>query len=178
MTFMKRAKSLVKHKKNIFLIAKKSLHFCAAVLFFKHDRERKRIGKAQRSTGTSRKRSDRPYAGRSNHRSLAPHEKDPRKNQSARKIILATERKITENKNMNITKADLYEALIQARVALSKDIRETLRGRHLSYVQDLSRKSIREKIAAYRLLSNLSTINAESYSDNRSLRHVKKALAK
>jgi len=79
---------------------------------------------------------------------------------------------------MNITKVDLYEALIQARVALSKDIRETLRGRHLSYVQDFSRKSIREKIAAYRLLSNLSTINAESYSDKRSLRHVKKALAK
>jgi hypothetical protein len=79
---------------------------------------------------------------------------------------------------MNITKVDLYEALIQARVALSKDIRDTLRGRHLSYLQDLSRKSIREKIAAYRLLSNLSTINAESYSDNRSLRHVKKALAK
>ena len=79
---------------------------------------------------------------------------------------------------MNITKSDLYEALIQARVALSKDIRDTLRDRHLSYVQDLSRKSVREKIAAYRLLSNLSTINAESYSDKRSLRHVKKALAK
>jgi hypothetical protein len=79
---------------------------------------------------------------------------------------------------MNITKSDLYEALIQARVALSKDIRETLRGRHLSYVKELSRKSVREKIAAYRLLSNLSTINAEIYSDKRSLRHVKKALAK
>jgi hypothetical protein len=79
---------------------------------------------------------------------------------------------------MNITKADLYEALIQARVALSKDIRDNMRNRNLSYVKDLSRKSVREKIAAYRLLSNLSTINAESYSDNRSLRHVKKALAK
>jgi hypothetical protein len=79
---------------------------------------------------------------------------------------------------MNITKADLYEALIQARVSLSKDIRDNMRNRNLSYVKDLSRKSVREKIAAYRLLSNLSTINAESYSDNRSLRHVKKALAK
>ena len=80
---------------------------------------------------------------------------------------------------MNITKVDLYEALIQARVALSKDIRETLRGRHLSYVQDLSRKSIREKIAAYRLLSNLSEINAETYTHSkRDLARVKKALAK
>jgi hypothetical protein len=80
---------------------------------------------------------------------------------------------------MNITKVDLYEALIQARVALSKDIRETLRGRHLSYVQDLSRKSIREKIAAYRLLSNLSEINAETYTHSkRDLQRVKKALAK
>ena len=79
---------------------------------------------------------------------------------------------------MNITKPDLYEALIQARVALSKDIRDTLRGRRHSYVPELLRKSVREKIAAYRLLSNLSTISAESYSDKRSLRHVKKALAK
>ena len=80
---------------------------------------------------------------------------------------------------MNITKVDLYEALIQARVALSKDIRDTLRGRHLSYVQDLSRKSIREKIAAYRLLSNLSEINAETYTHSkRDLQRVKKALAK
>jgi hypothetical protein len=80
---------------------------------------------------------------------------------------------------MKITKSDLYDTLIQARVALSKDIRETLRGRHLSYVQDLSRKSIREKIAAYRLLSNLSEINAETYTHSkRDLQRVKKALAK
>jgi hypothetical protein len=80
---------------------------------------------------------------------------------------------------MKITKTDLYDTLIQARVALSKDIRETLRGRHLSYVQDLSRKSIREKIAAYRLLSNLSEINAETYTHSkRDLQRVKKALAK
>jgi hypothetical protein len=80
---------------------------------------------------------------------------------------------------MKITKTDLYDTLIQARVALSKDIRETLRGRHLSYVQDLSRKSIREKIAAYRLLSNLSEINAETYTHSkRDLARVKKALAK
>jgi hypothetical protein len=62
---------------------------------------------------------------------------------------------------------------------LSKDIRETLRGRHLSYVKDLSRKSVREKIAAYRLLSNLSEINAETYTHSkRDLQRVKKALAK
>jgi hypothetical protein len=80
---------------------------------------------------------------------------------------------------MKITKTDLYDTLIQARVALSKDIRETLRGRHLSYVQDLSRKSIREKIAAYRLLSNLSEINAETYTHSkRDIQRVKKALAK
>jgi len=79
---------------------------------------------------------------------------------------------------MKITKSDLYDTLIQARVALSKDIRETLRGRRHSFAPNLLRESVREKIAAYRLLSNLSTISAESYSDKRSLRHVKKALAK
>jgi len=78
---------------------------------------------------------------------------------------------------MNITKADLYEALIQARVALSKDISNMLRDRN-GIAAKYARASAREQIAAYRLLSNLSTINAESYSDNRSLRHVKKALAK
>jgi hypothetical protein len=78
---------------------------------------------------------------------------------------------------MNITKADLYEALIQARVALQKDISNTLRDRN-GIVGKYARANAREKIAAYRLLSNLATINAEIYSDNRSLRHVKKALAK
>ena len=155
------------------------MHFCAAVVSCMHDRERKRIGKAHRSTGTSRRGSSGSYAGRSNDCSTPSHEKDPRENQSARKIILATKRKIKENKIMKITKSDLYDTLIQARVALSKDIRETLRGRHLSYVQDLSRKSIREKIAAYRLLSNLSEINAETYTHSkRDLQRVKKALAK
>jgi hypothetical protein len=93
------------------------------------------------------------------------------------KLMQALFVKITENKIMNITKADLYEALIQARVALSKDISNMLRDRN-GIAAKYARASAREKIAAYRLLSNLSTINAESYSDNRSLRHVKKALAK
>jgi hypothetical protein len=78
---------------------------------------------------------------------------------------------------MNITKADLYEALIQARVALSKDISNMLRDRN-GIASKYARASAREKIAAYRVLSTHSTINAESYSDNRSLRHVKKARAK
>jgi hypothetical protein len=80
---------------------------------------------------------------------------------------------------MNITKADLYETLIQARVALSKDIRDHLRGRRHSYVPELLRKTIREKIAAYRLLSNLSEIDAKTYThDKRDLARVKKALGK
>ena len=78
---------------------------------------------------------------------------------------------------MNITKVDLYEALIQARVALQNDIKQCLRDRH-GIVGKFARTNAREKIAAYRLLSNLSTINAEIYSDKRSLRHVKKSLAK
>jgi hypothetical protein len=77
---------------------------------------------------------------------------------------------------MKVTKSDLYEALIQARVALQKDIKQCLRDRH-GIVGKFARTNAREKIAAYRLLSNLSTINAEIYSDNRAVRHVKKALA-
>ncbi len=80
---------------------------------------------------------------------------------------------------MNITKTDLYDTLIQARVALSKDIRDTLRGRRHSYVPELLRKSVREKIAAYRLLSNLSEIDAQTYTHSkRDLARVKKALGK
>lgn len=80
---------------------------------------------------------------------------------------------------MKITKADLYESLIQARVALSKDIRETLRGRRHSYTPDLLRKSVREKIAAYRLLANLWEIEATTYTGNpRDMARVKKALGK
>lgn len=78
---------------------------------------------------------------------------------------------------MKITKTELYNALIQARVALSKDISNTLRDRN-GIVGKYARTNAREKIAAYRLLSNLCTINAETYSDKLSLRHVKKALAK
>jgi hypothetical protein len=79
---------------------------------------------------------------------------------------------------MKVTKAELYEALIQARVALSKDIRNTLRGRH-GIVSKMSREAAREKIAAYRLLSNIHAIDAELYThDKRDLARVKKALAK
>lgn len=78
---------------------------------------------------------------------------------------------------MKITKTELYNALIQARVALSKDISNALRDRN-GIVGKYARTNAREKIAAYRLLSNLCTINAETYSDKRSLHHVKKALAK
>lgn len=79
---------------------------------------------------------------------------------------------------MKVTKAELYEALIQARVALSKDIRNTLRDRN-GIVAKLARATAREKIAAYRLLSNIDTIDAELYSfDARTRARVKKALAK
>jgi hypothetical protein len=50
-------------QKKYFFIAKKSLHFCAAVLFFKHDRKRKRNRQALRSTGTSRRRFAQPLSG-------------------------------------------------------------------------------------------------------------------
>jgi len=80
---------------------------------------------------------------------------------------------------MNITKNELYNALIEARVALTQNIREHLRGRQHSYTPDLLRKSIREKIAAYRLLSNLAEIDARTYTHSRrDLQRVKKALAK
>ena len=78
---------------------------------------------------------------------------------------------------MKITKSELYNALIEARVSLTLNIRETLRGRRHSYTPDLLRKSVREKIAAYRLLSNLSEIEAETYTHSkRDLARVKKAL--
>ena len=78
---------------------------------------------------------------------------------------------------MKITKSELYNALIEARVSLTLNIRETLRGRRHSYTPDLLRKSVREKIAAYRLLSNLSEIDAETYTHSkRDLQRVKKAL--
>ena len=78
---------------------------------------------------------------------------------------------------MKITKSELYNALIEARVALTLNIRETLRGRRHSYTPNLLRKSVREKIAAYRLLSNLSEIDAETYTHSkRDMARVKKAL--
>jgi hypothetical protein len=78
---------------------------------------------------------------------------------------------------MKVTKSELYNALIEARVALTLNIRETLRGRRHSYTPNLLRKSVREKIAAYRLLSNLSEIDAETYTHSkRDMARVKKAL--
>jgi len=79
---------------------------------------------------------------------------------------------------MKITKSDLYEALIQARVSLSNDIRHDYKSRRLSYVPDLQRKALREKIAAYRMLSSLFTLEAETYTDSRTLRKIQKILAK
>jgi hypothetical protein len=79
---------------------------------------------------------------------------------------------------MNITKRELYEALIQARVALQKDIKQTLRDRH-GIVAKFARANAREKIAAYRLLSNLESIDAKTYTHSkRDIARVKKALAK
>ena len=79
---------------------------------------------------------------------------------------------------MNITKVELAEALLQARVALSKDIRDFLKYRN-GYMAGTFRKNIREKIAAHRLLSNLDTINAQTYTfDKRTLGKIKKSLAK
>lgn len=79
---------------------------------------------------------------------------------------------------MKVTKSELYDALIQARTALAKDIRDFNKSRN-GHLGKYFRKEIREKIAAYRLLSNIDTIDAELYSfDARTRARVKKALAK
>ena len=154
------------------------MHFCGAVLFFKHDRERNPTPNPHRKTRTNRKRLDRPHAGRSNDCFTPCDEKDTRKNKrSPRRIILATERKKSENKNMKVTKLELINALIEARTALAKDIRDFNKSRN-GFLGSHFRKSIREKIAAYRLLSSIDTIDAELYSFNaRTRARVKKALA-
>jgi hypothetical protein len=78
---------------------------------------------------------------------------------------------------MKITKSDLYNALIEARVLRTQSVREEFRSRQIG--KTLSRKTIREKIAAYRLLSNLAEIDARTYTHSqRDLVRVKKALAK
>lgn len=78
---------------------------------------------------------------------------------------------------MKVTKLELYNALIQARTALAKDIREFNKSRN-GFLGNHFRKGVREKIAAYRLLSNIDTIDAELYSfDARTRARVKKALA-
>lgn len=79
---------------------------------------------------------------------------------------------------MKVTKLELIEALIQARTALAKDIRDFNKSRN-GFLGKYFRAEIREKIAAYRLLSNIDTIDAELYSfDARTRARVKKALAK
>ena len=79
---------------------------------------------------------------------------------------------------MKVTKLELLEALLQARTALSKDIRDFTKHRN-GYLGSYFRKEVREKIAAYRLLSNIDTLDAELYSfDARTRARVKKALAK
>ena len=93
-------------------------------------------------------------------------------------IILATERKKSENKNMKVTKLELLDALLQARTALSKDIRDFNKSRN-GFLGKYFREGIREQIAAHRLLSSIDTIDAELYSfDARTRARVKKALAK
>ena len=79
---------------------------------------------------------------------------------------------------MKVTKLELIEALIQARTALAKDIRDFNKNRN-GFLGKYFRTEIREKIAAYRLLSSIDTIDAELYSfDARTRARVKKALAK
>jgi hypothetical protein len=79
---------------------------------------------------------------------------------------------------MKVTKIELLEALLQARIALSKDIRDFNKNRN-GFLGKYFREEMREKIAAYRLLSSIDTIDAELYSfDARTRARVKKALAK
>lgn len=79
---------------------------------------------------------------------------------------------------MKVTKVELNTALIQARVALAKDIREYSKNRN-GFLSDFFRKELREKIAAHRLLAHIESIDAELYSfDARTRARVKKALAK
>jgi hypothetical protein len=79
---------------------------------------------------------------------------------------------------MKVTKLELINALLEARIALAKDIRDFNKSRN-GFLGSHFRKSIREKIAAYRLLSSIDTIDAELYSfDARTRARVKKALAK
>jgi len=79
---------------------------------------------------------------------------------------------------MKVTKLELINALIEARTALAKDIRDFNKSRN-GFLGKYFRKSMREKIAAYRLLSSIDTIDAELYSfDARTRARVKKALAK
>jgi hypothetical protein len=79
---------------------------------------------------------------------------------------------------MKVTKLELLTALLQARTALAKDIREFNKSRN-GFLGEFFRKEIREKIAAYRLLSSIDTIDAQLYSfDARTRARVKKALAK
>ena len=79
---------------------------------------------------------------------------------------------------MKVTKIELIEALLQARTALAKDIRDFNKSRN-GFLGSYFRKSIREKIAAYRLLSSIDTIDAELYTFNpRTTAKLKKALAK
>ena len=79
---------------------------------------------------------------------------------------------------MKVTKLELINALLEARTALIKDIRDFNKSRN-GFLGSYFRKEIREKIAAYRLLSSIDTIDAELYSFNERTRaRVKKALAK
>jgi hypothetical protein len=80
---------------------------------------------------------------------------------------------------MKITKDELYNPLIEARAVLYTAIRERFKNRNMGFLPDLARKHVRQKIAAYRVLSNIFTVEAEIYTHNaQDVRRVKKALAK
>ena len=79
---------------------------------------------------------------------------------------------------MNITKQEMANALIEARSVLTLSIRSNIKLRN-SFCGKFFRSQLREQIAAYRILSNLATIEATTYTHSkRDLARVKKALAK
>lgn len=79
---------------------------------------------------------------------------------------------------MNITKHQMTNALIEARSVLTLSIRSNIKLRN-GFCGKFFRSQLREQIAAYRILSNLATIEATTYTHSeRDLARIKKALAK
>lgn len=80
--------------------------------------------------------------------------------------------------NMNITKEELRDSLVNARAALALQVRDHYKHRN-GFCGKSFRGMIRENLRALRLLGNLETIDAKVYTfDARILGRVKKALAK